>query len=401
VSAPPSAPIDPLPQRRADGWAVEGELMPDGPAIPRQVPTSPEAAPSRGLWSDTPPGGTRAPHPSWSTPDSGYGTPVSAPPTGSMPVSGVPVSSMPVSGMPTSSMPVSGGATTAPPPSQGLPVWPPVSSPAPAERPAYDFTSEFPTVSSAPPAPAGQPTISYVPPAPAMAERAVPYADETMELPIFRELESAWFRTRKTATGEPVEEADVSVTAQFPRVGADDSAAQYRDGATGQYRTVSPPEATGQYPTVGGTDTWDAEDQRSSTMAGTAGMADMYGAGDRPNGGPVTVPAGYAPPAYTPSWQTAADEGWAAASALASDPDPEEMETTGSGLPKRTPMAQLVPGGIDKATTTTQRRTPEGVRGLLSAYHRGVQRGRTQQKDEDSTAGSHQNGRQAGKEHEA
>jgi hypothetical protein len=60
-----------------------------------------------------------------------------------------------------------------------------------------------------------------------------------------------------------------------------------------------------------------------------------------------------------------------------------------------------VPGGVDKAATTTQRRTPEGVRGLLSAYHRGVQRGRTQQKDEDSTAGSNPNGRQAGKEHEA
>jgi hypothetical protein len=40
-------------------------------------------------------------------------------------------------------------------------------------------------------------------------------------------------------------------------------------------------------------------------------------------------------------------------------------------------MAQLVPGGVDKAATSVQRRTPESVRGLLSAYHRGVQRGRT------------------------
>ena len=47
-----------------------------------------------------------------------------------------------------------------------------------------------------------------------------------------------------------------------------------------------------------------------------------------------------------------------------------------AGLPKRTPMAQLVPGGVDKGATTVQRRTPEAVRGLLSAYHRGVQRGR-------------------------
>lgn len=56
-------------------------------------------------------------------------------------------------------------------------------------------------------------------------------------------------------------------------------------------------------------------------------------------------------------------------------------ETTEAGLPKRVPMAQLVPGGVDKGASTTQRRTPEAVRGLLSAYHRGVQRGRTQPKD--------------------
>ena len=393
--AAPAAPgIDPLPQRRAgDNWAVEGELMPDGPAIPRQVPSPPEATPSRGLWgADIP---TEQPQGAW--PADPYTRPVSAP-TGSMPVSSMPVSGVPVSGMPISAMPVSGGPATVVPPSQNPPVWPPVSAPPPAPaEPVYDYTNEYPTVASAPPA-APQPTLSYVPPAPAMPERTVPYADETMELPIFRELESAWFRTRKPAAGEPAEAADVSTTAQFPRVQADDPAGYYRDITTGQYRTTAPAEATGQYPTVG-TGSWDAEDERSSTMAGSTGMTSGYETGDRPNGS-VTVPAGYSPPpAYTPSWQTAADDGWAAASAAATGP--EEFETTGSGLPKRTPMAQLVPGGIDKAATTTQRRTPEGVRGLLSAYHRGVQRGRTQQKDEDSTAGSNPNGRQAGKEHEA
>ncbi|MFD0785449.1 hypothetical protein ACFQZ8_16190, partial [Micromonospora azadirachtae] len=51
--------------------------------------------------------------------------------------------------------------------------------------------------------------------------------------------------------------------------------------------------------------------------------------------------------------------------------------TTPTGLPKRTPMAQLVPGAVEKPATSVQRRSPEAVRGLLSAYHRGVQRGRS------------------------
>jgi hypothetical protein len=64
-------------------------------------------------------------------------------------------------------------------------------------------------------------------------------------------------------------------------------------------------------------------------------------------------------------------------------------------------MAQLVPGGVDKATTNTQRRSPEGVRGLLSAYHRGVQRGRTQHKEDDFSTDSTETGGQSGKERDA
>ncbi|HWH00180.1 MAG TPA: hypothetical protein VNV66_12850, partial [Pilimelia sp.] len=50
---------------------------------------------------------------------------------------------------------------------------------------------------------------------------------------------------------------------------------------------------------------------------------------------------------------------------------------TRSGLPKRVPQAQLVPGGIETHDRDRRRRTPEEVRGLLAAYHRGVQRGRS------------------------
>jgi hypothetical protein len=74
-------------------------------------------------------------------------------------------------------------------------------------------------------------------------------------------------------------------------------------------------------------------------------------------------------------WRTAADEGWRRATAAAA---PAPSGTTRSGLPKRVPQAQLVPGGVTSAGGPNRaKRTPDEVRGLLSAYHRGVQRGRS------------------------
>jgi signal transduction histidine kinase len=74
------------------------------------------------------------------------------------------------------------------------------------------------------------------------------------------------------------------------------------------------------------------------------------------------------------AWRTAADEGWQRALAAA---EPPVSDTTRSGLPKRVPQAQLVPGGVQSNPRNQNRRSPDEVRGLLSAYHRGVQRGRT------------------------
>jgi hypothetical protein len=81
------------------------------------------------------------------------------------------------------------------------------------------------------------------------------------------------------------------------------------------------------------------------------------------------------PPAQTRgSWQTAADEGWRAARTAAEAPVRTQTRT---GLPKRVPRAQLVPGSVATENPPTEvQRSPDGVRGLLSAYHRGVQRGR-------------------------
>jgi hypothetical protein len=73
------------------------------------------------------------------------------------------------------------------------------------------------------------------------------------------------------------------------------------------------------------------------------------------------------------SWRSIADDGWRAAAAAT---HPQDGGTTDIGLPRRVPMAQLVPGGVETPAGVSDRRTPDSVRGLLSAYHRGVQRGR-------------------------
>jgi hypothetical protein len=121
---------------------------------------------------------------------------------------------------------------------------------------------------------------------------------------------------------------------------------------------------------------------------------------------PATASAGAdrLSPGESVTWRTAADEGWQAAQAVAEDQDHAVTET---GLPKRVPMSQLVPGGVEKGTTSAHRRTPEGVRGLLSAYHRGVQRGRSSHQSTSTDSRTPQptqagpRNPQGGKEHEA
>ena len=81
----------------------------------------------------------------------------------------------------------------------------------------------------------------------------------------------------------------------------------------------------------------------------------------------------HTPPPRTRGWHTVADDGWRAARTV----DESQVRTqTRNGLPKRVPQAQLVPGGVDDGAPAAAQRSPDGVRGLLSAYHRGVQRGR-------------------------
>jgi hypothetical protein len=132
--------------------------------------------------------------------------------------------------------------------------------------------------------------------------------DDTAEMPIYREVEAAWFRESR-----PSPMAGVGPLAGEPRVASA---------------------------------VWDPPPPSASSPP---------------------------PPPEPASWRTAADDGWRAARSAAEVPVRTQTRT---GLPKRVPQAQLVPGGVGDDAASAVQRNPEEVRGLLSAYHRGVQRGR-------------------------
>ncbi|MEH1166593.1 nitrate- and nitrite sensing domain-containing protein [Micromonospora sp. CPCC 205539] len=402
--------IDPLPQRRSGG---DEPPATDQPTIPRQLPSSPETHPYSGPpvssqpYSGPPVSAAPASgQPYTGQPYSGApyaGPPVSAAPASGQPYSGQPYSAAPYTGPPVSAAPASGQPYSAPPASgqssfsgfaprsappaapnaAAPPAWPPVpgndrdqATPPVPERlsAALDMTTELPRV----PRPGEQPAAAAQPPAPASAppaqrrptppaqSRPAPqqpqaqnrqrYADETMELPIFRELESAWFRTRRSGSEEAAAPAQPAAnggtaTQQFATV-----------EASGRAVHKTPPGTTGNTPMADAPTAGGAPRESGSTANG----------GTRP-GLAESLPNRRSQP-QTNGWQTAADDGWRAASAAASAAPVSETTTT--GLPKRKPMAQLVPGAVEKPIISAQRRTPEAVRGLLSAYHRGVQRGR-------------------------
>ncbi|WP_250027802.1 sensor histidine kinase [Paractinoplanes maris] len=426
---PPSSPQgfgspDGLPQRRnGDQFRTDGETNGFGATIPRQLPANPE---TQGRSPFVPPV-SAPPVPPVSAP------PVpSGPPYGGRPMSSPPGSEPPVSAPPTSAQPA---ASVAPP------AWPPVAperdNPAPhvpeSLAAALDMTAELPryrpeqrgdqrpqverpTNPQTAPIPASAPPASPVSAVPtsggpqteaerAEAQRASAaaraahevaaaqaaeaqataaaqiaaaqaaarqrdnsqgqFADETMELPIFRELESAWFTTARPADAKPSTN------------GLDEPVSSQRIPTGEPSRSIGVPQQAVSP---------ESRDRDPATVgAGAINGAASNGASA--NGSMATNP-----------WQTAADTGWQAAQAAA---EVAVDSTTTAGLPKRTPMAQLVPGGVDRNDTSVQRRTPEGVRGLLSAYHRGVQRGRTKESTNPEETPGGQQSSQAGKEHEA
>ncbi|SBT47708.1 sensor histidine kinase [Micromonospora auratinigra] len=255
----------------------------------------------------------------------------------------------------------------------------PALDPLPKRTPGVEAAAT--AAPAAPVAPAAVPAPPAYPAAPAYQSATVnPPATPVVsrpelpaEAPIFREMEAVWFRSH----GE--DETTIFARPQFDQ--APPPAAATRPSVPA--RPVAPAQPAAAAPPAPAT--------RPPLPTRTPGA---QAAG-------VTTPPPYTPPAATPAvatpeaappppaasadaWRTAADEGWSRATQAA---EPATGGTTRSGLPKRVPQAQLVPGGIEpKGGRASTRRTPDEVRGLLSAYHRGVQRGRTAGADLNSTS---------------
>lgn len=244
-------------------------------------------------------------------------------------------------------------------------------TPAMPAQPVQARTEQAPTVvhqlSPAAPPLAGLPSGPVAGLGAALAATAsagtsgAPRRDEVTEMPIYREMEAVWFRTHGQAatqifTMPPVEQvtptrSDSSSTVVSQPVGTP----RLPTRTPGQ---VAPPHQT--QPLV--------RQPHEPASPSVQHSLEREAAAS-----PSTTPTSAEP--STTRWQTAADEGWAKASRAA---EPTIGGTTQSGLPKRIPQAQLVPGGVDTPVSRDRtRRTPEEVRGLLSAYHRGVQRGRS------------------------
>ncbi len=193
-----------------------------------------------------------------------------------------------------------------------------------------------------------------------------PVAGDGDEPVIFKEMQARWFGVPKSPPGTAVPAAGEDGAAAMARAdgaAADGAAADGSAGPAGAGRPAKGTESTGLGNGRPGRRPGSIPGPRSPVGVG-AGRQAAPGRSGR-EGSAEHMDDEY-------GWRSAGDDGWRAAVAAAS---PRIAGVTGAGLPRRTPAAQLVPGAV-AAEPASGRRDPDEVRGVLSAYHRGVQRGR-------------------------
>ncbi|WP_435149915.1 sensor histidine kinase [Micromonospora aurantiaca (nom. illeg.)] len=303
-------------------------------------------------------GATTAPPSRWQTPAETRDTTPAVQlggATGALPTVAAPA---PVAAAPAAPAPVSGAGWSAGGPTVAYPAL----DPLPKRTPGVE--SAQPATQAAPPAYqplAAAPAVESTPATPVVAR-----PEQRAEAPIFREMEAVWFRSH----GE-------DETTIFTRPTFDEPPAPAQPA-------VAPPAASARPKLPTRTPGAQASGLTTPTTPPAYSPPEVPSTPPAAATPPPAAEPAPAPPIDPEAWRTAADEGWSRASRAA---EPTTGGTTRSGLPKRVPQAQLVPGGIEpKSGRDRSRRTPDEVRGLLSAYHRGVQRGRTAGADLNSTS---------------
>ncbi|MGC0416800.1 nitrate- and nitrite sensing domain-containing protein [Embleya sp. AB8] len=251
-------------------------------------------------------------------------------------------------------------------------------------------------------APVGAPEFAESAPAPSELDvSAPPSSGDDGRLPIFDTLESDWFH-RQGNRGGRMRAAQVRST---PRGGEQTGAAREQaipePGAPGDLdrrvpMATNPPQAPAA----------PAESAPAFGVGRSQPATDMFGTPTEPNEvaeqSPAVAPA-VDPQGRQSGWYSAGDDGWRAAEAAR---EPSSGGTTGAGLPRRVPRANLVPGGVGEAGGAQApgrpgagpaapgagreqqgrptapgapglSRSPDEVRGRLTNFRRGIQQGRT------------------------
>ena len=164
--------------------------------------------------------------------------------------------------------------------------------------------------------------------------------------------------------------ADPASPAGRPAIATNGQPAEDSAGNSGQ---VTIPPAGAQEPRLPIFDSLESDWFRRSGQTMTATQ-------QRPQGTSATqATATQAGQAAQQAFRTSpADEGWKAAQAVAS---PEAGETTGAGLPRRVPRANLVPGSVgsgggQEPEAETPVRSPDAIRNRMASFQRGVREGR-------------------------
>ena len=176
-----------------------------------------------------------------------------------------------------------------------------------------------------------------------------------------------------------------------------ESAGDEQRGDTGEWPVVRTGPDSGSFPTV--SDRGPTTNDERSPIFDAIESEWFRRSGSRPgSSGPQQTEKTEVPLPETPSpeqpansaWQSPGDEGWQAAAAAS---EPTSSGTTSSGLPKRVPKANLVPGaagGAPAAPTSSAPSAPaftrsaDTVRNRMSSFQQGVREARAASRDEGS-----------------